>query len=595
MKAILEHLRPYKSLILAEVSNPKQPLNGLVVELLDDLQTALKLDGTDQMLDLVERQAPAQIDQNTEVGFLQFTQSQTPAWTGQADITDKINQLVLVLRHGTSVAIYCSDPGLRPAVMSRIDDDNALGLAKLQRIKRARLNAAFVQGKTRTLWLSGVHRRTSIKADSKILSGADLQDALNPLDDQTYNFTAVRCAADVGTKTVTMGSVPRQSRVWFGRSKSWVDFCDSTIAILKHLQQVKKDQDAPLPILARPVANAAGVKAAFDFSFQTPELLGDNNLTDRELKALEQLAYDANTRVSSINGADFEAELSVEGVIAGTLTIKTDLANPERVTLAATCTVANDKYKDLMGHAVRFAHRPSCVSVRYDSGHTISDGMVVELRHRDIPFHAFEWVDFGNFNVDQEKPTPVGSTGKGKSLFCWVQQNWPLGGKGGWLACDDGAGELADFVHIDHTLTVPMVSLIHVKGSGSKTANRGISVSEYEVVTGQAVKNLRHVDRDLLAEGLAKGVGKKIGKLVWHDRKPSTRAKFLTLLKQIGANHRRQVIIIQPRVTKVCHDAARARPTSVDAIRLRQLDTLLISAEMSCRALNAEFKVLTAM
>lgn len=189
---------------------------------------------------------------------------------------------------------------------------------------------------------------------------------------------------------------------------------------------------------------------------------------------------------------------------------------------------------------------------------------------------------------------PLDSTGKEKSLFCWVQQNWPFGDKGGWLACDDGAGELADFVHIDDNLAVPMVSLIHVKGSGSKTANRGISVSDYEVVTGQAVKNLRHVDRDLLAEGLEKGIGKKISKLVWHDRKASTRSKFLTILKKIGANHTRQVIIIQPRVTKVRHDAARAKPTSVDATRLRQLDTLLIGADLSCRALNAGFKVLTA-
>ena len=86
-----------------------------------------------------------------------------------------------------------------------------------------------------------------------------------------------------------------------------------------------------------------------------------------------------------------------------------------------------------------------------------------------------------------------------KSLFGLVVRHWPnleeRGEQTGWLVCDDGAMESADFIHLDEASEVPELTLIHVKGSGSKVEERGISVSDYEVVVGQAVKNLRHLDR----------------------------------------------------------------------------------------------------
>lgn len=46
------------------------------------------------------------------------------------------------------------------------------------------------------------------------------------------------------------------------------------------------------------------------------------------------------------------------------------------------------------------------------------------------------------------------------------------------------------------------LSLIHVKASDDAKVSRGVSVSKYEVVTAQAVKNLRSLDRAILSEGL---------------------------------------------------------------------------------------------
>jgi hypothetical protein len=200
--------------------------------------------------------------------------------------------------------------------------------------------------------------------------------------------------------------------------------------------------------------------------------------------------------------------------------------------------------------------------------------------------------------VTKEKPEPLtqDTVGKQDSLFCWVKNIWPLRGfgaaAGGWLASDDGSMEIADFIHLDDVSDPPRLTLIHAKAAGSGSVTRGLSVSHYEVVTSQAIKNLRSLDRDLLSEGLRQGLGKKISDLVWHNRKPSTRAKMIAALKKVGANYDRQVVIIQPHVTKTRWDSARANSASGDAARLRQLDTLLVAQEASCHSLGARLAVI---
>ena len=89
------------------------------------------------------------------------------------------------------------------------------------------INDAFVGDRVRTLWLSGAHRRIATKADSKILTGIELEAALNPLEDQGYYFSSVRStlngaalAAAAGS-SVVIGANPRNARVWLGPSKDW--------------------------------------------------------------------------------------------------------------------------------------------------------------------------------------------------------------------------------------------------------------------------------------------------------------------------------------------------------------------------------------
>ena len=69
---------------------------------------------------------------------------------------------------------------------------------------------------------------------------------------------------------------------------------------------------------------------------------------------------------------------------------------------------------------------------------------------------------------------------------------------------------------------------------------------------------------------------------------------MLDALDKIGAGYERQVVIIQPRLTRARTLLARSKPNSPDAARLRQLDTLLLAQANACHGLQARLRVLCA-
>ena len=188
-----------------------------------------------------------------------------------------------------------------------------------------------------------------------------------------------------------------------------------------------------------------------------------------------------------------------------------------------------------------------------------------------------------------------------KSLFGLVARHWPnmdaRGEPTGWLVCDDGAMESADFIHLDETRSPPELTLIHVKGSGSGDAKRDLSVSDYEVVIGQAVKNLRHVDRGLLADKLTANAGGVLKNAVWYNgERQADRKALLKILKALGSNLKKKVVVFQPRVRRSVFNDIRkkmdgGKPPDAAVRRMQQLDALLLGARADCFSLGASFAV----
>ena len=100
-------------------------------------------------------------------------------------------------------------------------------------------------------------------------------------------------------------------------------------------------------------------------------------------------------------------------------------------------------------------------------------------------------------------PSPIANilTTGDESLFKWIYKeglgqlnlSQPIPGVC-WLYCDDRAGEVADFVHVDlKSNGAPRITLIHAKGASNKSANRRVAPGPYELVSAQAMKNLRRL------------------------------------------------------------------------------------------------------
>jgi hypothetical protein len=249
--------------------------------------------------------------------------------------------------------------------------------------------------------------------------------------------------------------------------------------------------------------------------------------------------------------------------------------------------------------------------VFFDTGHSFAREQLYKTAFRDPKFVDWKWVELEGFNPKKEKPPKasgksldVAKIGRDDddSLFTYVVKNWPNidnhGNPSGWLICDDGSMESADFIHIDDTAGAKKISLIHVKGSGSVSAARGISVTDYEVVVGQAVKNLRHLDQGLLYEKL---LDKKDGVLknaVWKDGvRQEDREEVLEVIEGFGSDYELCVYVFQPRVRKTVWETEKDKissgiPDTTAMLRLKQLDTLLLGASVNCRGLGASFYVI---
>jgi hypothetical protein len=178
-----------------------------------------------------------------------------------------------------------------------------------------------------------------------------------------------------------------------------------------------------------------------------------------------------------------------------------------------------------------------------------------------------------------------------RSLFGWVARHF----SSGWLVCDDGPGEVADFVHISPD---GVLSMIHVKAAHSASRARGISVSAFEVVTGQAAKNSRYlIDLDSLSETLM--IPHYPERAAWIDgRRVADRTDFLAMIGGLVPSDKRQVIIVQPHVSEETYNRIRQGVNGVPAtrdrelFRLNSLETLLHITRGAAVALSTDLHVI---
>ncbi|MGV9295997.1 hypothetical protein [Amycolatopsis sp. NPDC003676] len=502
-----------------------------------------------------------------------------PSWSGEhQQVLDVANQLTVVVRRGAFVVIHTpvSDEALRKWSQK---------FNKLYRYLPSAILRRTFQGDGKTLWLRGVHRRRVTKADSKTLGGLRIQEVLDDEDGSFALSAAVIDYLPLDESAVVRGRLtvsPARSHLYWKFRVDLLTFlaaATETVTLFEKSFAVEPPEDQFWQ-LAVPETELANVYGAYDVTIAEPDELPDAADPDGELTERAELLRNSFLEVRGHpQSPAFTAVVGCEGAEAGSLSIK---------------PVARGGCFDL---DVRFAGTPSneavarqirdavgdgeLLRIYYESGHTFDEHQINLQNQTAPPFANLDFTDFGSHRVNQEKPSVRGDQAihdaigliNDHSLFAWVATTYTTG----WLVCDDGAGEVADFLHlVDGTLTA-----IHVKGAQSISSTRHVAVTAYQEVVAQAVKNLRLLDNRALVERFT--TPRIARPAAWLDGTRRTELSgFVTELRARTTLNKTKVVIVQPHLLRSVHDAARqaaeeGKPTR-DSRSLTLLDGLLRSA-----------------
>ncbi|MFB9926914.1 hypothetical protein ACFORO_19565 [Amycolatopsis halotolerans] len=502
-----------------------------------------------------------------------------PSWSGEhQQVLDVANQLTVVVRRGAFVVIHApvSDEALRKWSQK---------FNKLYRYLPSAILRRTLQGDGKTLWLRGVHRRRVTKADSKTLGGLRIQEVLDDEDGSFALSAAVIDYLPLDESAVVRGRLtvsPAKSHLYWKFRVDLLTFlaaATETVALFEKSFAVEPPEEQFWQ-LAVPETELANVYGAYDVTIAEPDELPDAADPDGELTERAELLRNSFLEVRGHpKSPAFTAVVGREGAEVGSLSIKPVARG---VGFDLDVRFAGTPSNEAMARQIRDAiGNGELLRIYYESGHTFDEYQINLQNQTAPPFANLDFTDFGSHRVNQEKPLVRGDQAihdaigliNDHSLFAWVTTTYTTG----WLVCDDGAGEVADFLHlVNGTLTA-----IHVKGAQSISSTRHIAVTAYQEVVAQAVKNLRLLDNRTLVERFA--TPRIARPAAWLDGTRHTDLSgFVTALRARTTLNKTKVVIVQPHLLRSVHDAARqaaeeGKPTR-DSRSLTLLDGLLRSA-----------------
>lgn len=503
------------------------------------------------------------------------------------------------------------------------------------------LQAHCLDGDARQAALWGLHRAVKSKPDRKSLMGLDLKEALDPFSDQTYRLTsAVSINKDRTPKF--LGLSLKQQRVWSQKGNKLEDLSVLLTKLFEDLGAVSLEAAADTMGLGqngyRDLAKTSdptaiqNAKGAFEAAFRPLSNLdplsdGDDDQAaeSRDSKAEQELAWFADGQVkfgAAIAGtADFTLEVFRQDKRLLTLTVK-PVVEVEGVSLSiASQYHVSGTHPDLelFETLIEGEGLGRRLAVWYDTGHVLVDRQVSLLEYRDVRFEAWKWLPMTVGGqpvvVTQEKPTKPSAGNSNKhvadleaiglqqSLFDYCLKSLPnliinrTAGSPLWAICDDGSGEIADFIF--YAPADRLLWMIHAKGADSDAPGRRISVAAYEQVVSQARKNLRYFNGPLLAKELGSRGAEK--PLIWRDQVRVTGDAHIcarsTICEQL-LNTRffedRRLVVLQPHVTESIWNHARKllRDGQEDhqSVKLyRLLSALLADLQITAQKVDAGF------
>jgi hypothetical protein len=527
--------------------------------------------------------AVGELGELSELGFtglygVSRVVSRVPSWAGsESGVIDVINQLTIAVQRAKLVAVY-TDITTEPQFNKWINEQLAP-----YRFIPADILASTFPGDGKMMWARGVHRRRATKADTKALGGTRLQEALDPIEDSSFALTAARVNYQPEDELAILRqdiTFSRKSRISWKQTALFADFLAATAEALDLLEKSLVAGDSPdalFPQLAVRETDLSRVRGAFDITVVDPDQLRSEPDTDEEQVDRAELLRDVLLEVrGDPNSATAIVDVGLGGSVAGTLRIS---PVEMRGGFSLEVRYANTPSAEPIARQIKDALQDGdLLTVYYESGHTFTAHDISRQNLASSPFPNLKFEDFTGFVVTKEKPNVKGDQAihdatakKGdNSLFAWVVARYGRD----WLLCDDGAGEIADFLHLDNEGTL---TAIHVKAADNSSVNRRIAVTRFEQVVSQAEKNILLLANDTLIDLLSSP--RISNRAAWNAGARVPSADFVQQLRARVATDKTRVVIVQPHLLKVVHDKARADmqdgQPSRDSHSLMLLDTLL--------------------
>lgn len=516
-----------------------------------------------------------------------------PSWvTKQAGLVDTEQQLTLALLRRHLVAVssgITSEAALRRWV-------NAHG--SLFRFVSPDVLAGTFTGDGKAIWLRAVTPPRSTKADTKAFTGLRIQDLLNPVENNSYLLSAAKVhrmpeSPDAVVRNQLTYS-PDRGRLSWQQTPDFVTFLRATAELLDELAKALAESEPPPMVfggLAKAETDLGRVRFAVDVALADPDQLigaGEDEDLVEQARLLSELVFDVR--------GDADSAIAELDVTAGPSTATFRLrpvAVPGGFQFHVE-QVGSAPVNRTLAAAREAIGAGGLLTVYYGSGHSC-DGRAIYWRELvDTPYRDIRFEDFTGYKVTREKPKAKGDqaihraigTKGDDSLFAWVLRHYSTG----WLRCDDGAGEVADFLHLDGgTLTA-----IHVKAAERDSAKRRIAVHPFEVLVSQAEKNMTLLRPEQLLTRL--DPPRISTPAVWHDGRRVGHQGFLNELRKRNDTDRVEVALVQPHLTRAAHtNALLARVAGTrnqETYAMRLLDNLLHTARHTITSQCDEFVVI---
>jgi hypothetical protein len=591
-----------------------------------------------------------------------YTVLKAPNWlkefTSDPSIYDVRNHLALIMIKNTFTAIVCTDLIFRKEItnyivseMKDIDGNSVFSL-----FSKEIYSNAFLRGEARQTWLQGMHRPIRSKPDFKIMTGLDLRDTIDPFSDQTYSLNAALsdiessriisdyrarlpensslidldpkdAIGDAYTKKTgrLLGVSFKDGIIWTRSSRNIDDFLYEldkicTMITLASTTEIQGDfgyEQQGYNMLQRPTHDIQaiyelGEPIDFYLDIDLPPETDEGSFDQEYLLAIHEWQEHGEFKLSSSDKERVFVDVFYDGRKFATLRIQPllllngevkynySILRPSNGVDLNLLDCLDKILKDFQDH----------VSLWYKEGYAIRQGLIFRLIYRDVPYNNWCWIplkrDNLNYKASKEKPDIrlLDHNWYGDSLFDFVVRNVEnlFGKSNDWhLMCDDGSGEIADFIYIDGQRK--MLRLVHVKGAG-KAETRDIAPAKFEIVVSQATKNLRFLEPKHLLNQLKADIGSPIEKVTWKTdswnknfSRVNNRIAAIAALQNIGAYPDKAIVILQPHIRRTVWDIFEENlrlgklPIN-DRIQLLRLKTMIVDLEEACKRFEANLIML---